>query len=458
MALFDEIPDRLFTVLTSSKKALYLDALFVVRDVFKNTELVISKDDLIAMMMNQLEDYFINADFSEEIEEDGTDEVEPTDISGKTNMLLRHLIKTGWIEEEEDNHFNKNITIPEYSYKIINLLYDLSYSRNKEYNSFVYSTYASLKNADDNPGYLYNALSNACKNTEDLVDELKILFNNIKRYKQRAINEMEINNLLQEYFVSYKAGVIDSIYIPLKTIDSVPRFKGTIVTILNNWYSDEQKINMIVDQGMHQQIFETREDGLEKIQQMINYIVNIYEGIEDMIDQIDQKHSDYTRVSIEKIQYMISTDTSIKGKIIDLLKKSNDESVMELLQQSLMAQHYKYADQASMYARMKRTARSSADTLKIEKREESVDANSILKELRNYFSNKKIDVYVHKMFTGKSISYTELAPMNTNEDFILFMLSTIRGKEKSADYTIEFEDDYCENNGYRLPKIIFRRK
>lgn len=457
MPLFDEIPDRLFTVLTSSKKALYLDALFVARDVFKNTELVISKEDLIAMMMNQLEDYFINADFSEEIEEDGNEEVDSTDVSGKTNMLIRHLIKTGWLEEEEDNHFKKNITIPEYSYKIINLLYDLSFSRNREYNSFVYSTYASLKNAEDNPGYLYNALSSACKNTEDLVDELKILFNNIKRYMQRAINEMEINNLLKEYFVNYKTGIFDSVYIPLKTIDSVPRFKGTIITILNSWYTDEQKINQIVEQGMHQQVFETKIEGLEKTQGMINYIITVYEGIEDMIDQIDQKHSDYTRVSIEKIQYMISTDTSIKGKIIDLLKKSNDDSIMEMLQQSLKAQHYACADQASMYSRMKRKARASAKTLKIEK-EENIDDNSFLNELRCHYSNKKIDGYVHKMFTDKPVSYTELAPMNTNDDFILFMLSTIRGKEKSADYTIEFEDDYCDNNGYRLPRIIFRRK
>ena len=44
MGLFESIPERFFSVLTSSKKELYVEALFVLRQAFK-TELVISKQD-----------------------------------------------------------------------------------------------------------------------------------------------------------------------------------------------------------------------------------------------------------------------------------------------------------------------------------------------------------------------------------------------------------------------------
>ena len=65
MGLFSRIPDRFFSILVSQKKELYVQALFVLRQAFK-TELVIRREDLIAMLMDSLEEDFENADFSEE--------------------------------------------------------------------------------------------------------------------------------------------------------------------------------------------------------------------------------------------------------------------------------------------------------------------------------------------------------------------------------------------------------
>lgn len=458
MTLFDNIPDRLFTVLTSSKKRLYLDALFVVRDAFKRTDLIIPREELIAMFMEQLEDNFNTADFSEEIEEDGVLNEDSSDISGKVHMLLRHLINTGWVEEEEDDHFQRNITVPYYSIQIINLLYDISHVKTGEYNSYVYTTYAALKNAGENRDYLYQALNGAYRNTESLVEELKILFNNIKHYETKALKELEINNLLESYFDQYKEGIFDTIYFPLKTIDSVPRFKGTIISILNEWYANEDITEQIVRQGIQRKVYANEEDGREQTHRMINEIISTYETIEDMIEQIDHKHSDYTRVSAEKIRYMLNNDMSIKGKVINLLKRSNDPQVMAYMADGLEARQFQTADHYSMYSRIERTARSEGTPMVIDEQKSIINDMSFLKGLRNQYSNQKIDTYVHQMFKDSDFSSTELAPMQNSNDFIMFMLSTIRGKEKSSDFTIEFEDGYCENNGYHLPKVVFRRK
>ena len=70
MKLFSKIPDRFFSVLASGNKELYVQALFVLRQAFK-TELVIRRDELTAMLMDALEADILEANFSEEAEEEG---------------------------------------------------------------------------------------------------------------------------------------------------------------------------------------------------------------------------------------------------------------------------------------------------------------------------------------------------------------------------------------------------
>lgn len=95
----------------------------------------------------------------------------------------------------------------------------------REYNSYVFATYATLKSVADTPDFAYTALNSAYNNTTKLVDELKTLYNNIRRYNQRVLNETNVNNILAEHFDRYKEQIYNAVYYPLKTIDSIPRFK-----------------------------------------------------------------------------------------------------------------------------------------------------------------------------------------------------------------------------------------
>ena len=75
MPLFTRIPQRFFTILTSTKKELYVEALFVLRQAFE-TELVIRREELTAMLAGSLEANILQADFSEEAEEMGAEREE----------------------------------------------------------------------------------------------------------------------------------------------------------------------------------------------------------------------------------------------------------------------------------------------------------------------------------------------------------------------------------------------
>ena len=460
MALFDLIPQRFFGVLTSSKRVLYLRALFVIREAFKASELTILRDDLLAMLMDELDNMIIEADFSEEIAEDGETN-EASSLSGKAHLLVRHLIATGWIEEETGYRFERYITIPDYSIRIINLLHDLSQEKASEYNSYVYSTYASLKSMKENRDYMYNALQAACANTENLVDALKILFNNIKRYQTRALQEASIAGLLDDYFNHYMDELYNPMYFPLKTIDSVPRFQSSIIQMCKDLDLDPTAREEIAAQGVSRRAFEDIEKGYAAATQMIEYIQQTYENIQAVISAIDQKHSDYTRVSLEKVTYFLNEDMSARGKLINLLKHAEDPSVIHVMSEGLSASRHRFADQASLYNRAKKLRKAQGEPLKIKKRQRNIDMEqAYLQSLRKQFSNARVDGYVAKALGTRQSVETKDLPMETIEDFILFMLATMRGagKERGVFYRVEFKQGNILVNGYDVPVVVIRRK
>ncbi len=457
-ALFRRIPDRFFSILSSEKKELYVEALFVIRQAFK-TELVIRQEDLAAMLMDALEGQMQDADFSDELTEEGAVE-QTANLSGKAHLLLRRLKSTGWIETEyETRSFDENITVPDYSISVINLLYDLSEEKVKEYNSYVYATYAALVNAGDNPDYVYQALFAAWQNTIRLIDELKSLFNNIRRYYSRIPNENDVNNLLRDHFDEYKAKIFDTIYYPLKTIDSVPRFKHGILAVLNSWLSDEEIQRRIVEQGISRRVFMDEESGREEMFSMINFVADSFDGIEEMIEEIDRKHNEYTNASIEHIRYLMNVDRGMKGKLIELLKASNRHDVMVMMQDNITVYRHSYFNQRSLYSKAARTVREEGTPLALESQPQLEGVvEDFLNDVRRQYTNKKIDGWVEVRFDGADSFSSEDIGIAGTEDFILFLLGTLRGREKSAAYTVEFLNGYVTKNGNLLPKAVFRKK
>ena len=457
MQLFSRIPDRFFSILSSQKKELYVQTLFVLRQAFK-TELIIRREELVGMLIDALEEEIASADFSEEIDqESGTQE---NNLSAKAHLLLRKLKETGWIETEfEPRSFDEHITIPDYAVSVINLLYELSEERVKEYNSYVYATYAALANAKENQDFVYQALQTAWQNTVHLIDELKSLFNNIRRYYARIPVESDVNTLLTEHFDEYKAKIVDMVYYPLKTIDSVPRFKHAIIATMNGWLLDEEIQNRIVEQGVTRRIWENEEEGREQMLSMISYIVDTYEGIEEMLDAIDRKHTEYINASVEHIRYLMNADRGVRGNLVDLLKHSPDPGTAELMSRNIMLYQHQYYDEKTLYAQAKRTKREMGAPKAITETEKPAQVvEDFLSGIRRQYTDKKIDAYVQRCF-GDSDSYSmQQVPMNNTEDFILFLLSTIRGREKSAGYTVTFGNGNGIRNGYCLPEAVFRRK
>ena len=117
MQLFDAIPPRLFSPLSSQKRDIYCAALFTLGDLFDN-QLVISRDEVESALQQALGDVLESADFCDE--DDGED---VRLLSGKVQFVLRRLKDTGWIEyESSKDSFVENLSLPYHTVAIVKTL------------------------------------------------------------------------------------------------------------------------------------------------------------------------------------------------------------------------------------------------------------------------------------------------------------------------------------------------
>jgi len=66
--LFDKLPPNLFSILVSKNKALYAEALFVLRKAFKQ-HMTLNKSDLVAMLIAALDETLFELDLEAEKDE-----------------------------------------------------------------------------------------------------------------------------------------------------------------------------------------------------------------------------------------------------------------------------------------------------------------------------------------------------------------------------------------------------
>ena len=455
MNLFDKIPQEFFSILVSKNKNIYIDALFVLREAFKQ-EMSISKDNIIARLINNLEEDFNREDFSDE--EEG---LKDNNITSKAYFLLRKLKWAGWIEiEVQRDSFEEYIILPDYSIKFINLLYSFVEEKQVEYNSYVFATYTALKYASTEKNETYNAIMTAYNNTIQLIDELKSVYNSLGRFHRKMCNQDNINNIINQHFFEYKE-YSDEMIFPRFTRDSVPRYKTPIIEMLNNILADEERLQNTIDSAYRGKRYKTREEAENDLMKRIRIVIEIYESVDTTMNEIESKNTDYVRASVKRIQYLLTSDKELKGKLVSLLKNSKKDNVINEMEKQVNLSRTEYVCKDSIYIRNKDNNKKQVKGAPI-KATSSIDINALkqfAKSVENMYSNAVINEFMEKNFKNKPFISSKEIELNTTEDLILLILATIKADKSSKSfYYIKDSDEVIDNNGYKIPNIKFIRR
>ena len=464
MNIFSVIPLDLFSILASPNKVIYSDALFVLYDAFQEN-LKIPRETLFTMIRNRLENALVYTSF----EDEGIDEEEACDLSGKSRFLIRKLKEKGWIDIERDNNFLEYIIIPEYSIRIIELLKSITDGERTSGFSFVFDAYSSLKlaNEDENAGAFEKmmALSGARDKTEAMTKSLKLVYHNINRYVQKLIETDNINEILYAHYDDFYHKIIKEYIQPLKIKDSIPKYKNPIGKILDEWLESENTIDDMAKAAASEHQNMSYEESRHSVISSIFYIKESYETIEnEYLSEIDEKVRKYIRATTKKIAYLTNTDRTAQGNLVFLLNAiagSKDDDMTRNIGTAFQLYRQEFLSENSLYHSKTAQRRGKQNPVLID--ESDVGIGDKIKEeywdtINSPFSEYKVFEFMKHIFGDSPVAFSDDMDVPDDHAYILSLLAVLHGNDKGVFYKPEFLGGNINCGKYSVPKIRFERE
>ena len=247
MNLFNIVPSNYFSIFSGKNREIYIEALQILYSLLQNEESVIKKNDFLSAIRAK-ETSLDLLDLEEELSKEELEEGALLSDSSKASFILRRLEETGWIDISMDiDNYEEVVVLPPYTISLLKTFNDIVSDEESPYVSLVHSTYSELKLEDEElDDLIYATLLRCYENTKKLKVELITLTHSIRIFQNRLTKLFDTNEVLHSYFDIYKKKISDRYYHPLKTFDSVAKFKRPIIKILDRWLNDKEIRNKLV--------------------------------------------------------------------------------------------------------------------------------------------------------------------------------------------------------------------
>ena len=452
--LFSILGPRFFSILTSSNRELYAEALFVLLESFSPEEPTLKRDSYSRKLADRFASILQDADFSDDeefVDEPSTD---------KVSFIIRKLKETGWIEIAQiENTFSEEIIVPDYSVAIIRVLKNISERKEIELRGRVYSSYSMLRSAEsDEEKYL--ALKGSYDNMAQFSSELVTIFTNIRGEYQKCLKIEDLSDLLSSFLEKYQDNIVRRFIEPLSTINSAVRYRADIIRILAEWMNDSGTREAIAKETAKAEGINEEEAELETFSR-IDKIITGYDSQIALINSIFERDRKYTQLSTERIRYKTRSGMDTKGLLSRLMEKLNDENALPVLEDAIESTGLDAADSRSLYERSAPERLADGEREIVERRviPEGI-GKAFLEAIEAQVSSEEIDRYVLSAIGNRKEITTEDFPVGTIEEFVLFILATVRNGEKDAPYIMDESSgkDVTMPKGTVLPFVRARRK
>ena len=440
MNLFEKLPDNFFSILSSRNKNVYGIALVTLYEALTMYRPRIRKADYLDLLKSKSPDDVNNLSFEDE-EEFALENIEPT-LTNKATLILKRLIDTGWVYLDYDiKTGSEYLLLPSYSINMLKLIYQFADNSSSHYVSYVHTTYSDLKMEDDlQDDSMYKTLENAYQNTLNLEIEVTKLDHSIRVFNRQLSDLFEPNEVLKQHFDICREDVVNPIYHPLKTHDSITLYHGPISSILKKWLFVDNVREKIVEQCLKENKRVKNHDEAEQhVVMMINKIQDIYARLAIEINNIDKTQSDYIKASTDKVIFLNNNDKSVKGKLEKILSvlarningseesNRNCPNITRQVVQSIKLYQQGYIDTDSITKPYKRSERIFTEPLPIDDFDHQFDSDYINVFIgdNSKYSDDNVMAFMADKFKDKEKISAHDIKIKDVEDFIFLILATI---------------------------------
>ncbi len=316
MNIFDVVPANFFSILASKNKCIYYDCLKLIYDLYdRKMGFDVTREEA----MEELVDYFEESPDLEE--EDCNINQTPRE---KANYVLNRLAQTGWIVLETDNDYNDLVSFRYYALTVLEGFDRIATPQEEdesdyavfEYKGYLYSIYSLLTKSADSE--LNLVLNQVARLAIEFIGEIKKINLKLRDYITSISENTGVRELMEK-LIDYKTQLVDKSYQRLKTFDNVDRYKRRILEKLEEVYSNQVLMNKLIGAYMIDKNA-TYEEAEFALTRSINDTIDIFNNLDDLIIDIEQKNKVYVNSTITKIKFLLNNETDTLGKLNYILK------------------------------------------------------------------------------------------------------------------------------------------
>jgi hypothetical protein len=437
----------------------------IIYDTYK-TELSFGVDKEI--IVSKLEHYFDIESKTEMVFEEYNDIAK--DSRSKANGILRRLKECGWFEEELSNDYKIKVNLFDYSVTMIESFNKIIKNEEMEYQSLVSQIHSTLLNQDSYIKPYEFIIKRVSENSEELMVGLKKLNTNIKKHIDAITNDKSASQIVEEFF-NYHKEIGSKAYHRIKTSDNISYFRTSIIEKLKNILDDENVFEKAV-LGYMEVEQEDKSDAEEKLRSKIFSIIAVFRNYDDIITEIDNKHSRYMSSAIERARFLLTNTNNAEGKITKILSflsnEFNNDETLNLYDEvddslfkvfSIFPQAF--IDSDSLYVipiSKKMSLPEKLDTfIGISDEERELRKIALQEKSKSRFSRKNINMYIEDILKDQKLILASSLPLENKRDLIKIIFINLYGKDKKSKYKTTSTKEFIQIKNFRFHDFEIER-
>lgn len=469
MQIFDIVNENLFRPLTGNNKRRYVDILSLLWDKCKRMPMyAVEKNTII----EEVESYFIG--LAEKILLDTPDNTEDDELvySSDSRVIatafLRKLKNTGWLEEKEgDYEEESSIAINYKIIPIISAFVDIVNPKLITYKGKLFKIFTLLNNVAMHNSPYEIVLKEVAEDMVNLNLSLRQLAASIEEHID-ALTKGKTPEEILDFFGKYEEKIVVGAYHRFKTNDNLFYYRTSLYEQLDLCETDY--LDMLVkDFSLVEQKDES--DAVLEVKYLINKMREDVQEMENIMRVIDNKHILYRTRAVQRAQFLLLADGSVKSKINGLLQYyatqvrnkdeilESDETIVNSIFQIYGQNCYSYESLATPSNRKKSTEielMASIEALDIEIIER--EQNRLLKYAKNALTSENVNNYAKEILHDqKAVSAGSIF---VKDESSLVKIIGLFAYSQAYDRTFDIvlKDNYVVHSGMRFKDFIIEER
>ena len=320
MTLFRRLPDTIFYPLVGPNRALFEEVLTRLYDFFFGPQSS-AQLPMHEVVRSEIDEALAAIALKDWVPED--DDVDPIERAGYSNLLgwrvYHRLIKSGWLEEEQDKYI-KRVLMPPDMGMVLEVLVNIKLQRQNRYGGVVQSLLSILEQVRLKPSEQAAALDQAAQMTKTFIRRMRSIAYGLRELDKTLKGTKDHRKMLGTFFSDFVTNYLVADYKTLHTKDNPFRFRADILKIVRDLKFNDEAKKALAEGYLRQSFTNKPSDAWGKVLRDLDEIESAFDEVDIHLENIDSHRSRLEQRVAESVRYLDKTQPGAAARIAHVLQ------------------------------------------------------------------------------------------------------------------------------------------